>query len=138
MSALPKATYTASSVTAGVFTARLDFSCVRCSTPNPKSCRHSSLPVSRLKHRVSRDFLSFRCEVTNTRSPYTTGELVPQPGSFTDHRTFSVLLQRIGSLRPSATPSAFGPLQHGQSVGSSAAPKAADRSVARIIEFRFM
>ena len=37
---------------------------------------------------------------------------MPQPGSFTDQRTFSVLLQRVGSFLPSATPSAFGPRQH--------------------------
>ena len=48
-------------------------------------------------------------EVTKTRLPCTTGELVPQPGNFTDQRTFSVRLQRTGRLRPSATPSAFGP-----------------------------
>src|SRR5262249_34889752 len=45
-----------------------------------------------------------------------TGELVPHPGSFTAQRTFSVLLQRRASFPPSATPSAFGPLQRGQSV----------------------
>src|SRR5438477_8867421 len=99
----------------------------------PKSCRHRSLPVRRSRHSVSKDFLSFMCEVTNTRSPYTTGELVPQPGSFTDQRTFADWLQRIGRFLPSATPSAWGPLQHGQSVvGCWADAKAADRmSVAR-------
>src|SRR5262245_24269686 len=119
MSALPKATYTASSVTAGVLTARLDFSWVRWATPKPKSCRHRSLPVCRSKHSVSRDLLSFRCEVTNTLSPYTTGELVPQPGNFTDQRMFSVVLHRVGRFLPSATPSAFGPRQQGQSVEGS-------------------
>src|SRR5215468_4784478 len=98
MSALPKATYTASWVTAGVLTARLDFWCVRWSTPKPKSCRHNSLPFLRSKQSVSRDFGSFRCEVTNTRSPYTTGELVPQPGNFTDHRVFSAWLQWMGRV----------------------------------------
>src|SRR5262245_61488351 len=121
MSALPKATYTASWVTAGVLTARLDFSWVRWSTPSPKSCRHSSWPVLRSKRGVRRDFWppAFSADVTNTRSPYTTGELVPQPGSVTDQRTFSVVLHRSGSDRPSATPSAFGPLHRGQSVVGS-------------------
>src|SRR5580765_4638424 len=98
MSALPNATYTASSVTAGVLTARFDFWWVDWSTPKPKSCRHSSLPVLRSKHSVSRDFCfpSRACEVTKTLLPYTTGELVPQPGNFADQRTFSVLLQRTG------------------------------------------
>src|ERR1041384_7830752 len=59
----------------------------------------------------------FQCH--STRSPYTTGELVPQPGSFTDQRMFSVLLQRMGSFLPSATPSAFGPLQRGQLLDAS-------------------
>src|SRR5579859_3597102 len=130
MSALPKATYTASLVTAGVLTARFDFSWVLWSTPSPKSCRHSSLPVLRSKQRVRRDFLSatFSCDVTKTRLPKTTGELVPQPGNFTDQRMFSVVLHRIESDRPSATPSAFGPLHRGQSVvgdcGSSAIAEA--------------
>src|SRR5262249_51976710 len=140
MSELPKATSTASFATAGVLTARLDFSWVRWSTPYPKSCRQSSLPVPRSKHSVSRDFLSFRCEVTNTLSPETTGELVPQPGNVTDQRTFSVLVHRIGRLRPSATPSAFGPLQHGQSIaGCWADAKDAEKtSVTTMIEVGFM
>src|SRR5262249_15446936 len=118
MSALPKATYTASSVTAGVLTARFDFSWVRWSTPKPKSWRHSSLPLARSKQNVRSDFLP-ACsawDVTKTRLPYTTGELVPQPGNCTDHWMFSVWLQRRGRLLPSATPSAFGPLHRGQSV----------------------
>src|SRR5260370_42308261 len=66
---------------------------------------------------VRRDFLPAfsRCEVMNTRLPKTTGELVPQPGSLTDQRMFSVLDQRMGRLRPSATPSALGPRQRCQS-----------------------
>src|SRR5438876_3312281 len=123
MSALPKATYTASAVTAGVLTARFDFSWVRWSTPNPKSCRHSSLPVARSKQSVSRAFLppSTACDVTKTRLPKTTGELVPQPGSLADQAMFSVRLQRVGRFLPSATPSALGPRQRGQSVGGDCA-----------------
>src|SRR5262249_36810851 len=117
MSALPKATYTASSVTAGVVAARGDFSGGRWATPEPKACRHSSLPVSPAKQRVSRAFFpSFTWGGTDPRSPQTTGELVPQPGTLTAQRTFSVWFQRIGSFLPSATPSAFGPLQQGQLV----------------------
>src|SRR3954453_19862205 len=53
---------------------------------------------------------------------------------------FSVLLHRIGRGRSLATPSAFGPLQHGQSVvGCSAEAKATDMmSVARMIGVRFI
>jgi hypothetical protein len=78
--------------------------------------------------------------VTNTWSPKTTGELVPQPGNVTDQRTFSVLLQRVGRSRLSATPSAFGPRQHGQSVaGCWADAKDADKtSVTTRIEVGFM
>src|SRR5580765_1257261 len=122
MSALPNATYTASSVTAGVLTARFDFWWVDWFTPKPKSCRHNSLPVFRSKQSVSRVFFFPSCtsEVTKTRLPYTTGELVPQPGNFTDQRTFSVWLQRRGKFLPSATPSACGPRQRGQSAKTEA------------------
>src|SRR5579862_5823311 len=85
--------------------------------PRPKSRRHNSSPVSRRKHSVSSDFLPpcSTWEVTNNRSPYTTGELVPHPGNLTDQRTFSVWLQCVARLRPSATPSPFGPLHPGHS-----------------------
>src|ERR1043165_81534 len=127
---------------AGVLTARLDFSWVRWSTPKPKSCRHNSLPVSRSTQSVRRAFLpSLTWVVTKTRLPETTGELVPQPGSLTDQRIFSVLLHRVGSFLPSATPSAFGPRQRGQSMdGSWARAKVADSrgNMNKIIELRFM
>src|SRR5262249_17636848 len=85
---------------------------------------HISLPSWRSKHNVSSDFLppAVVCEVTKTRLPKTTGELVPQPGNCTDQRMFSILLQCVGRSRPSATPSAFGPRQRGQSVGGTCLP----------------
>lgn len=117
MSAFPNATYNASLVAVGVFTASEDFSWVLWLTPNPKSCLQSSLPVSRSKQMVSRELEGFLTwVVTKTLFPRTTGELLPHPGTATDQITFRVALQATGSLRPSATPSARGPLQLGQSL----------------------
>ena len=89
--------------------------------PKPKSCRQSSLPSFRSKQRVRSDFFSrsSASEVTNTRFPYTTGELVPHPGSLTDQQTFTSVVHRTGRFLPSATLLALGPLQQGQSSQSA-------------------
>ena len=56
----------------------------------------------------------------------------PQPGNFTDQRMFSVWLQRVRRLWPSAIPSPFGPLQCGQSEEGVLAAEPNALSAARI------